>query len=196
VVRYLRTVIVTVCRAPPIGYSVRETHDPKAAVKTATAVPFDTMTDLKAGRPTVDRRGVEPRSPGCKPGVVPLDQQPLSSRSIDPRGPPESRTRSPSLPRRHAAGAPADHRPILSSNQSSRRESNPRFLFVREVSSPLDHGTSHQSPRSSSTGGSRTHRHQTLDLTAMPVRVPCRRTASLRTRRVAGPGVEPRPPNS
>jgi hypothetical protein len=25
--------------------------------------------------------------------------------------------------------------------ESSRRESNPRFLFVREVSSPLDHGT-------------------------------------------------------
>lgn len=24
----------------------------------------------------VDRRGIEPRLPGCKPGVVPLDQQP------------------------------------------------------------------------------------------------------------------------
>ena len=52
----------------------------------------------------MDHRGVEPRFPGCKPGVVPLDQQP----------------------------------DLI---ESSRRESNPRFLFVREVSSPLDHGT-------------------------------------------------------
>ena len=35
------------------------------------------MTDLEAGRPTVDRRGVEPRSPACDAGVVPLDQQPV-----------------------------------------------------------------------------------------------------------------------
>jgi hypothetical protein len=30
----------------------------------------------------VDRRGVEPRFPGCKPGVVPLDQPPISTPSI------------------------------------------------------------------------------------------------------------------
>jgi hypothetical protein len=48
VVRYLRTVIVTVCRAPPIGYIARETHDPKAAVKTATAAPLIAITGLKA----------------------------------------------------------------------------------------------------------------------------------------------------
>jgi hypothetical protein len=57
-------------------------------------------------------------------------------------GPPESRTRSPSLQKRDAPGTPTDHRPDPRTNQSSRRESNPRFLFVREVSSPLDHGTS------------------------------------------------------
>ena len=57
--------------------------------------------------------------------------------------------------------------------RSSRRESNPRFLFVREASLPLDHGTLLAS-HFSSTGGSRTHRHQALDLIAMPIRVPCR----------------------
>jgi hypothetical protein len=61
----------------------------------------------------------------------------------DPRGPPESRTRSPSLQKRDAPGTPTDPRPDRRSLESSRRESNPRFLFVREVSSPLDHGTSH-----------------------------------------------------
>ena len=57
----------------------------------------------------VDRRGVEPRFPGCRPGVVPLDQQPI---------------------------------------------------FI-------------------STGGSRTHRHQPLELIAMPVRVPCHQSHRL-----------------
>jgi hypothetical protein len=39
---------------------------------------------------------------------------------------------------------------------------------------------SYLAPYSSSTGGSRTHRHQALSLTAMPVRVPCRRPPSNR----------------
>ena len=56
-----------------MGYTARETHDPMAAIKTAAAVPIDAMTGLKAGRPTVDRRGLEPRSPACDAGVVPLD---------------------------------------------------------------------------------------------------------------------------
>jgi hypothetical protein len=33
---------------------------------------------VKSMREGVDHRGVEPRSPGCKPGVFPLDQQPVS----------------------------------------------------------------------------------------------------------------------
>ena len=67
--------------------------------------------------------------------------------------------------------------PLNSSKEikSSRRESNPRFLFVREASLPLDHGTLPTS-ESSSTGGIRTHRHQTLELIAMPIRVPCLRS--------------------
>lgn len=28
--------------------------------------------------PQVERRGIEPRLPGCKPGVFPLDQRPIS----------------------------------------------------------------------------------------------------------------------
>lgn len=117
-----------------------------------------------------------------------------TSRPIEilvPRGPPESRTRSTSLQERDAPGTPADHHRHHNENQSSRRESNPRFLRVKEVSSPLDHGTSPRRSFSSSTGGIRTHRHQTLSLTAMPVRVPCRRSGALTASRIApncGPG--------
>jgi hypothetical protein len=58
------------------------------------------------------------------------------------RGPPENRTRSPYLQGRDASGALADQfAPNMNPIGSSRRESNPRFLFVREVSLPLDHGT-------------------------------------------------------
>jgi hypothetical protein len=84
--------------------------------------------------------------------------------------------------------------------KSSRRESNPRFLFVREASlavGPRDvtirvdrRGVEPRFPGcrpgvvpldqqpifSSSTGGSRTHRHQSLELIAMPIRVPCHRS--------------------
>jgi hypothetical protein len=63
-------------------------------------------------------------------------------RSIASKGPPENRTRSPFLQGRDAAGALADHHSsFINLLESSRRESNPRFLFVREVSLPLDHGT-------------------------------------------------------
>lgn len=51
----------------------------------------------------MDRRGIEPRLPGCKPGVFPLDQRPAS------RGLFGSRTRSASVPRRRAAKTPTDH---------------------------------------------------------------------------------------
>ncbi len=73
----------------------------------------------------VDRRGVEPRFPGCKPGVFPLDEQPrcflsehpslpstLASIQVSyrwtsspyfPRGPSGIRTRPSSVPRRCAA---------------------------------------------------------------------------------------------
>ena len=38
-----------------MGYTARETHDPKAAVRTATVVPIDAMTGLLRGR-SVDRQ--------------------------------------------------------------------------------------------------------------------------------------------
>jgi hypothetical protein len=56
----------------------------------------------------VDRRGIEPRLPGCKPSVFPLDQRP-----VYPKGPFGNRTRSSSLPRRRAAGTPTDHFAIV-----------------------------------------------------------------------------------
>ena len=68
-------------------------------------------------------------------------------RSITTKGPPENRTRSPFLQGRDAAGALADHHASFANLiESSRRESNPRFLFVREVSLPLDHGTVNSIP--------------------------------------------------
>ena len=44
------------------------------------ALPF-ALSSLFARRVRllVDRRGVEPRFPGCKPSVLPLDEQPVSS---------------------------------------------------------------------------------------------------------------------
>ena len=80
------------------------------------------------------------------------------------QGPPGTRTRSTSLPKRRAAGKHL--RTARSKPQSSRRESNPRCLFVGEESSPLDHGTF---ATRIDTGGIRTHKHQTLSLAALPL---------------------------
>jgi hypothetical protein len=63
-------------------------------------------------------RGVEPRSPGCKPGVFPLDQPPICDRVERWSAWPGRRIR------------PASDKVSM----SSRRESNPPFLFVREES--------------------------------------------------------------
>ena len=77
------------------------------------------------------------------------------------------------------------------------------LLAVDQASSPLDHGIA------SDRGGSRTHRHEALDLAAMPVCVPGRKwrvrelhpavqayetRLSLRPPAVAGPGIEPGAP--
>jgi hypothetical protein len=87
----------------------------------------------------MDRRGVEPRSPACDAGVVPLDQQPVNAVAphVHPKGPPENRTRSPSLPRRCAAGTPADRLP----GSRPGRTRTCAILLVRQASSPLDDGT-------------------------------------------------------
>ena len=104
-------------------------------------------------RRSVDPPGIEPGFPVCRTGVLPLDDEPISGPpgSRTPitwvqtkrppieraahfaRGPSGNRTRSPSLPRRCAAGTPTDPsdpgwtRTIV-------------FLVVTQVSPPLDYG--------------------------------------------------------
>ena len=77
---------------PHLAYEIRVSN---AARQTVIRLPSVS---------SVDRRGIEPRLPGCKPSVFPLDQRP-----VYPRGPFGNRTRSSSLPRRRAAGTPTDH---------------------------------------------------------------------------------------
>ena len=47
----------------------------------------------------VDRRGVEPRLPGCKPSVFPLDQRPIVRQEVRPGIEPGPRLVSLLLPR-------------------------------------------------------------------------------------------------
>lgn len=81
----------------------------------------------------VDRRGVEPRFPGCRPGVVPLDQQPLLfvvQRSARESNPvfllTEEVCRAKHL-QTDSHSDPGWNRTIT-------------FLVVTQASSPLDHG--------------------------------------------------------
>src|SRR4051812_48996562 len=100
-------------------------------------------------------RGIEPRSPGCKPGIFPLDEPPMFS--IEVRLGIE-----PSLPPYHS-GVQPQHLQTMSDPGWNRTIT---FLVVAQASSPLDHGIN------SDRGGSRTHRHEALDLIALPVCVP------------------------
>ena len=106
--------------------------------------------------PRVDRRGVEPRSPACEAGVVPLDQQPIT------RGLPETRTRTASVPGRCAARN--TWRP---SRESSRQDSNLRYPACK--AGVL---AARRRDEESRRGGTRTHRHQALDLAALPFCLP------------------------
>jgi hypothetical protein len=82
-------------------------------------------------------RGVEPRFPGCKPGVFPLDQPPMKKptarqRSARESNPDHLHTREAcrqKTPADRSVGHTHAKRP-----ESSRRESNPPSLFVREES--------------------------------------------------------------
>ncbi len=40
--------------------------------------PAELVSSLWTMSPEVERRGIEPRLPGCKPSVFPLDQRPIS----------------------------------------------------------------------------------------------------------------------
>ncbi len=97
---------------------------------------------------------------------------------LNRQGPPGARTRTTSLPRRHAASntcGPEVSRPG--------RTRTCDILFVRQASWPLDDGT-----RISSRGGSRTHTHQPLRLAALPFAYP-----AIEIGKVAGMGVELHP---
>jgi hypothetical protein len=157
--------------------------------------------DLRRAMPASSRWTSSPYARMNRHGNrTPLLRDPFSRGDPPARsheGPPENRTRSPSLPRRCAAGTPAD-RPAESRPGRTRTCA---ILCVRQASSPLDDGTS----AVSSTGGIRTHRHQALDLAAMPVSVPCHEHRQLRvgesnlrlraydTRPGTGPPASPRP---
>jgi hypothetical protein len=120
----------------------------------------------------------------------PRRDRPLHHQGIQSSGPPGSRTPISWLQARRLSVGPAArfHRIVPEGVEP------PFPLCKRGVVAigPRD-GESRFSP--SSTGGSRTHRHQTLSLIAMPVRVPCHFFARFYLHRFAGPGFEPRPPS-
>ena len=144
-------------------------------------------------------------SPGCKPSVFPLDQRPASiERSV------------PELNRVFLLTTEVccqnTYRPIRVSDPGWNRTST--FLVVTQASLPLDHGIVFLI---SDRGGNRTHRHEALDLAAMPICVPghkwrvrgshpavqadqpsvgARPGWALAHPRVAGPGIEPGEPAS
>ena len=85
--------------------------------------------DLRRAMPVSSRWTSSPFEERNRPGAY---------RPIPPiEGPPENRTRSPSLPRRCAAGTPADRLP----GSRPGRTRTCAILYVRQASSPLDDGT-------------------------------------------------------
>ena len=76
-------------------------------------------------------RGIEPRSPGCRPGIFPLDEPPMfSQRSVWELNPVFRLTT--------AACSHSTYRPNEVSDPGWNRTIT--FLHVTQVSSPLDHG--------------------------------------------------------
>ena len=81
--------------------------------------------------PLVERRGIEPRLPGCKPSVFPLDQRPVVlKRSV--------RELNPVFRLTTAACCRNTYRPVVKSDPGWNRTST--LLHVTQASSPLDHG--------------------------------------------------------
>ncbi len=78
-------------------------------------------------------RGIEPRSPGCRPGIFPLDEQPIHQRSV--------RESNPAFRLTKAVCSRSTYRPslpLIGSDPGWNRTIT--FLDVGQVSSPLDHG--------------------------------------------------------
>jgi hypothetical protein len=77
--------------------------------------------------PLVERRGIEPRLPGCKPSVFPLDQRPVSQ-EVRPGIKPDLRPYHGRVQPEHLQTSdPGWNRTIT-------------LLHVAQASSPLDHG--------------------------------------------------------
>lgn len=79
----------------------------------------------------MDRRGIEPRLPGCKPCVFPLDQRPVS---IERSVPELNRV----FLRTEEVCCQNTYRPFRVSDPGWNRTST--FLVVTQASLPLDHG--------------------------------------------------------
>ena len=79
-------------------------------------------------------RGIEPRSPGCRPGIFPLDEPPMSLAEVRPGI-------EPSLPL-YRSGVRPQHLQTKMFSQCSDPVWNRTitFLVVAQASSPLDHG--------------------------------------------------------
>ena len=93
---------------------------------------------------SVDRRGIEPRSPGCKPSRLPVGRAAhIVKRSV--------RESNPVFRPYHGACCRNTYRPCCASDPGWNRTST--FLDVTQASSPLDHGIMF-----SDRGGSRTHK--------------------------------------
>ncbi len=78
-------------------------------------------------------RGIEPRSPGCRPGIFPLDEPPMfCQRSV--------RESNPAFRLTKAVCSRSTYRPQVSNRSDPGGTRTITFLDVGQVSSPLDHG--------------------------------------------------------
>jgi hypothetical protein len=103
-------------RRPLLGFGLKELAD-----RRLEGLPASHIRLLPVPIISVDSRGVEPRSPGCKPGVFPLLRAALFTEFR--QGPPGSRTRTTPLPQGRAAGNTCGPEIV----QSSRQDSNLRY---------------------------------------------------------------------
>ena len=141
--RLSRTARPTVSDCLPFEWTHRESN-PDLRHARATSSPW-TMgpsiadsAEWTAGESNPDLRRAMPVSSRWTSSPFEERNRPGNRRPIPPiEGPPENRTRSPSLPRRCAAGTPADRLP----GSRPGRTRTCAILFVRQASSPLDDGT-------------------------------------------------------
>lgn len=133
-----------------------------AGNRTRTASTPSRRHPFRPQAQSVESRGFEPRSPAREAGIFPFDDNP------------EDQCRNQNAERRMQSSE------CRTQNVSGFRKSRHRCpAFLR----PFCILRSEFCLPKSDQGGSRTHKHQALDLTAIPVRVPSRQLRS--------PGLEP-----